>query len=56
MEHEVRPCKNCKSTDYDNIDQEDFDYTDDGRLILEPITCDMCNHELVGSPDKSELH
>lgn len=56
MDNEVRPCKACKSVEYDNIDQELFEYTDDGRIILEPTTCDMCNPELVHVPFTSELH
>jgi len=55
-DNEIKPCKNCKSTDYDNIDQEDFDYTEDGRIILEPTTCDICNPELTYTPPRDEMH
>lgn len=55
MEDDVRPCKKCGNTDYDNMEQDDFDHTDDGRLILEPESCDKCNFELMLSPS-NELH
>lgn len=56
MENDIRPCKSCKSVHYDNIDQDDFDYTEDGRIILEPITCDMCNPDLINIPPIKEMH
>lgn len=45
-----KPCKKCKSTDYDNSDQKAYDHDKDGLLIIEPDQCDMCNFELMLSP------
>lgn len=50
-----KPCKKCGATDYDNCDQPDFDYTPDGKLIVEPVECDKCNFELLLSPS-NEVH
>lgn len=54
--NEYRPCKNCGSKEYDNADQVSFDYTPDGKLIVEPDTCDLCNVELVNPPPKKRMH
>lgn len=54
--NEYRPCKACGSKDYDNAEQVAFDYTPDGKLIVEPVSCDMCNIELVNKPPKKKMH
>lgn len=50
-----KPCKNCKTLDYDNADQENFNHTEDGKLIVEPDRCDQCDFSLALS-DSDQLH
>lgn len=54
--NEYRPCKACGSKEYVNAEQVAFDYTPDGKLIVEPVSCDMCNIELVNKPSKKKMH
>lgn len=45
-----KPCKKCKSTEYDNSEQQAYDHDKNGLLIIEPDQCDECNFELMLSP------
>ena len=50
-----KPCKKCGSVNYDNADCEDPVFTADGKILFHPITCDLCNFELILS-ESLELH
>lgn len=50
-----RLCKKCGAENYDNCDQEHFEHTEDGKVIVEPASCDKCNFELVLS-ESNLLH
>ena len=41
------PCKNWKSCEYDNIEQDNFEEAEDGKIKIEPSSCDKCNLELM---------
>lgn len=42
-----KPCKACASNSYDNADDPDPQFTDDGKIIFQPIRCDQCDFSLV---------
>ena len=48
-------CKNCGSVNYDNADCPDPEFTPDGLVMFLPITCDLCNFELLLS-DSDLIH
>lgn len=48
-------CKACGSDVYDNADFPDPDFSDDGKIIVRPTSCDQCNFSLVLS-DSPHLH
>lgn len=50
-----RPCKKCGALNYDNCDQIEFDHTEDGKVIIEPVSCDICDFGLALS-DSNLLH
>lgn len=50
-----KPCKNCKSLNYDNADCKDPTFTKDDKILFEPNKCDQCDFELV-IPDSPWEH
>jgi hypothetical protein len=50
-----KPCKNCKRTDYDNADVKEPEFTDDGKVEVEPDKCDKCDFNLMLS-DSDLIH
>ena len=42
-----KPCKKCGATDYNQSNQVAWDTTPDGKTIVEPEECDVCNLDLA---------
>lgn len=49
------PCKKCGSTEYDQCDKETITELPDGRLCIEPLTCDCCDLMLM-APGNNLIH
>lgn len=54
-EYIYKECKKCHAMDYDNCSFIEITEAPNGKLIIQPETCDRCNFDLMLSPS-NELH